>query len=432
MTPSGGLRAPDTISRVAPQAVLRRAASGAARAVLAAALASGLTGCIIPTDGPLERQVFGEAGFVAASTYEMTYGLVDLDAITVKSLDDFDYTPFRDTFGLGSAAAGIRIGVGDTVDVTIFEAGPDGLFSTTERKQVSLPLTVQGDGRISVPYAGSVQAAGRTPEQIRSSILAVLRERAVEPDVIVNLNETVSRTVTVVSDIGASGVVPLVAGDERVLDVIARAGGLATPPYETFVTLQRDGRSCTVLVQTLIDRPRENIFVRPGDTIILSNDPRSFAAFGAVEAKGNYELESAEVSLAEAAAQARGLNALRANPQGYFIFRYEREHVIEAIAEQLAHAGDPIEAEPLHALLADPHVRDEQGRLPIVYRIDLRDPDSFFIAQRFAMRDKDVIYLARSLTGDITEFTTLLTNVSSSVAIVRNAPRVIAGRSLAD
>ena len=392
--------------------------------MLAAIMASGLAGCVIPTDGPLEREVLGGASFVAASQYEMTYGLVDLDAVTVKSLDDFDYTPFLDTFGVGSAAAGIRIGVGDTLDVTIFEAGPDGLFSTVERKQVALPLTVQGDGRISVPYAGAVQASGRTTEQIRSSILAVLRERAVEPDVIVNLRETVSRTVTVVSGEGSSGVVPLVAGDERVLDAVARAGGLATPPFETFVTLQRGGRACTVLVQTLVDHPRENIFLKPDDTIILSNDPRTFAAFGAVQQKGNFEMESARVSLAEAAAQAQGVNALRANPQGYFVFRYEREAVIRKLADHLAHVGDPVDAEPLHDLLADPHVRDSHGRLPIVYRINLRDPDSFFIAQRFAMRDKDVIYLARSLSGDIDEFTNLVTGTAGAIISVNALRRL--------
>ena len=371
--------------------------------------AGATTGCsIIPYDGPLERDVLGNAEFVAATEYELSFGLVDLDSVTVKALDDFEDDRFLETFGVGSAEAGIRIGRGDVLEVTIFEAGPDGLFSTTEQKQVSLPLTVQGDGRISVPYAGSVQAAGRTAEQIRGSILAILRERAVEPDVIVNLRTTVSRTVTVVSGQGASGVVPLVAGDERVLDAIARAGGLASPPYETLVTLQRGGRSCTVLMQTLIDRPRENIFVRPGDTLILSNDPRSYSAFGAVTERGVFELESAEVSLAEAAAQARGLDALRANPQGYFVFRYEREHVVRAIVNALEHAGSPVDLEPLHKLLADRTARDSHGRIPMVYRLNLAETDAFFVSQRFAIRDKDVIYVARSFSGDITEFTNLI------------------------
>lgn len=375
--------------------------------VLAMGTASGCT-AILPKDGPLEREVLGGAEFVAATAYELSYGLIDLDSITVRALDDFEDDRFLETFGLGSSEAGIRIGRGDVLEVTIFEAGPDGLFSTTEQKQVSLPLTVQGDGRISVPYAGAVQAAGRTAEQIRGSILAILRERAVEPDVIVNLRTTVSRSVTIVSDEGASGVVPLAAGDERVLDAIAAAGGLATPPFETLVTLQRGGRSCTMLVQTLIDRPRENIFVKPGDTIILSNDPRSFSAFGAVTQRGVFDLQSAEVSLAEAAAQARGLDDLRANPQGYFVFRYEREHVVKALVSALEHAQAPIDLEPLHDLLSDHTARDSKGRIPMVYRVNLAEPEAFFVSQRFAIRDKDVLYVARSFSGDISEFLQLV------------------------
>ena len=357
--------------------------------------------------------MLGDAGFVAASSYDLTYAVVDLDALSVTALDDFDYRPFRDTFGLGSAQAGIRIGVGDVLNVTIFEAGPDGLFSTTERKQVALPLTVQSNGLISVPYAGTVRAAGRTAEQIRGSILAVLRERAVEPDVIVNIQESVSRTVAVLGAVQGGASVPLVAGDERVLDVIARAGGTTEPPYATFVTLLRGGRSCTVLLQTLIDHPSENIFVQPGDTVFLSNDPRTFAAFGAVQQRGNLPLDSAEVSLAEAAAEAQGLDADRANPQGYFVFRHERESVVRELATK--HLVDPA---ALEALLADHTARDRHGRVPIVYRLDLSDPDSYFVAKRFAMRDKDVIYVARSFGVDIRNFIDIIGGTATTTAAV--------------
>ena len=369
------------------------------------------SGCqLVPYDGPLEGEVIEKAGFIAASDYQFTYGLIDLDAISVTALDDFDYSPLRETFGLGSAAGGLRIGVGDVLNITIFEAGPDGLFSTTERKQVALPLTVQDNGLISVPYAGTVRAAGRTTEQIRGSILAVLRERAVEPDVIVNIQESVSRTVSVLGAVQTGAVVPLVAGDERVLDVVARAGGPTEPPYATFVTLMRGGRSCTVLLQTLIDKPHENIFVRPGDTVFLSNDPRTFAAFGAVAEKGNLPLDSAEVSLAEAAAEARGVDPTRANPEGYFVFRYERESVVKELA-----AKHLLDDEDIAALLSDPHVRDRHGRLPIVYRIDLGDPDAYFIAKRFAMRDKDVVYVARSFGVDFRQFIDIVgaTNITA-------------------
>ena len=371
-----------------------------------------LAGCtLIPNDGPLTSEVVGDAEFVGETDVAFTYGLVDLDAISVKTLDDYlRYSPMRSTFGLGSARAGIMIGRGDVLDITIFEAGPDGLFSTVEQKQVSIPLTVQGDGRISVPYAGAVQAAGRTSEQIRGSILAVLRERAVEPDVIVNLRESVSRTVTVNGAVRSGAVVPIIAGNERVLDVIARAGGPTQPPYETLVSLSRGGVTCTVLLQTLIDKPHENIFVKPGDTIFLSEDERTFAAFGAVASRGNFEFDDSRISLVEAAAIAKGIDPARGNPEGYFIFRYEREHVVRQLAKH-----DVIENEDLHALLADPHVRDDRGRLPMVYRIDLSEPDSVFVAKRFMMRDKDVIYLARSFGTDFRQFLGLVTQTNVAV-----------------
>ena len=367
--------------------------------------AMALSACtVIPSDGPLEREVLGDAEFVAATDQSFTYGLIDLDAVSVKALDDYlAYSPMRTTFGLGSAASGIVIGRGDTVQITIFEAGPDGLFSTVERKQVALDLTVQSNGRISVPYAGSIVAAGRTAEQVRGSILGVLRERAVEPDVIVTLNETVSRTVTVNGAVRTGAVVPILGGNERVLDVIARAGGPTEPPYETFVSLSRGGVTCTVLLQTLIDKPHENIFVKPGDTIFLTEDERTFAAFGAVNNRGNIPFDNRRLSLIESAALAGGIDPERGNPEGYFVFRYEREHVVRELA-----AKHVIDSEDLDALLSDPHVRDDQGRLPMVYRIDLSEADAIFIAKRFKMRDKDVIYVARSFGTDLGRFLALV------------------------
>ena len=378
---------------------------------IACVLFAALSGCVVvPSDGPLERKVIKDATIIGATDHEFSYGLIDLDVKSVKAVDDFHLiSPFRDTFGLGSPA-GIRIGVGDTITITIFEAGPDGLFSTTEQKQVVLPLVVQNDGRISVPYAGTIQAAGRTSEQVRGSILGVLRERAVEPDVIVSLTGSVSRSVTVLGAVGGSAVVPLVAGDERVLDVIALAGGPSQPAYETFVTIQRNGRSCTVLLQTLVDKPHENIFVRPDDTIFLSYDPRTFAAFGAVGQKGNLEFETARLSLAEAAAIAQGVDGDRGNPEGYFLFRFESIAVLKQLA-----SSHVITQEQLHALLADEHSRDHRNRVPVVYRLDLSEPEAFFVAKRFAMRDKDTIYVARSFAVDLRNFLDLIGETNLTV-----------------
>ena len=67
---------------------------------------------------------------------------------------------FNKTFGLGNGGVNPTIGVGDVLQITIFEAGPDGLFSTQDNKATAVTVTVQPDGRAPVPYIGSVNFAG--------------------------------------------------------------------------------------------------------------------------------------------------------------------------------------------------------------------------------------------------------------------------------
>ena len=55
------------------------------------------------------------------------------------------------TFGFGGGVGTPVIGVGDELSVTIFEAGPDGLFSTTNSKATTIPVIVQPDGHGQIP-----------------------------------------------------------------------------------------------------------------------------------------------------------------------------------------------------------------------------------------------------------------------------------------
>lgn len=375
--------------------------------VIRCLLVALLTGCtLVPNDGPLASAITSEKetkdGFV--------YGLINLDAKSVASLSDHAYLPLESTFGYGHARQSAVIGRNDVLDVIIFEAGPDGIFSTQEKKSVALRLTVQGNGRISVPFAGTVPASGRTIEQVRRNIIASLRSRAVEPDVIVNIAENNSGSVVVNGAVKSAQIVPLVSGGERVLDVIGAAGGPDEAPYDTYVTLSRGGKSRTVLLQTLVDRPRENIFVEPGDALFLTYDPRVFLAFGAVEKTGRHEFNSAKLSLLEGAGVAGGLDPSRANPEAYFVFRYEYAHVVSHMVE-----NHKIDATNVAKMLENPHVHDKQGRLPIIYKIDLGDADNFFVAKRFPMRADDMIYVARSGSVDFARVLTLFTRSTLAV-----------------
>jgi len=76
---------------------------------------------------------------------------------------------------------GITLGIGDVVSVTIFEP-PGGLFVPSDAGArpgnfVTLPnQIVDSNGNITVPYAGTIPAAGRTPSEVQQAINEALRE----------------------------------------------------------------------------------------------------------------------------------------------------------------------------------------------------------------------------------------------------------------
>jgi protein involved in polysaccharide export with SLBB domain len=75
----------------------------------------------------------------------------------------------------------ITLGIGDVVSVTIFEAAAGGLFVPSEAGArpgnfVTLPnQIVDSKGNITVPYAGAIRAAGRTPSEVQQAIIEALR-----------------------------------------------------------------------------------------------------------------------------------------------------------------------------------------------------------------------------------------------------------------
>ncbi len=84
--------------------------------------------------------------------------------------------------------------------------------------------------------------------------------------------------------------IPLSVRGDRLLDVIATAGGIKTAVHETTIQLTRDNRTASAPLQALLDDPRENVYARPGDVITVSRETRTFTVLGA--AGQNAELPS--------------------------------------------------------------------------------------------------------------------------------------------
>ncbi len=365
---------------------------------------------MLPDSGPGRRDVEAKASVSllnASADAILKYAFIDLNKDVLPFLDDPGPGSLYRTFGAGQGPVPeLKVGVGDTVQVTLFEAQAGGLFIPTDAgarpgNYITLPnQTVDGKGYITVPYAGQIHVVNRSTPDIQREIIDKLRNRAIEPQALVTLVNQISTQVTVVGDVANPNKFTINASGDRVTDAISRAGGLRSPGYEEFVTLERRLKKGTVYFLNLLRDPRENVFVAPGDILYVQQNQRAFLAFGATGASGQFKFGQEFVSLNDAVGKAGGLLDARAAPAQVFVYRVEARTILEQMGANLKDFAATSEM------------------IPTIFRVNLRDPSGFFAARRFAMRDDDVIYVDNADQVEIIKFLTLLTSVANSGANV--------------
>jgi polysaccharide export outer membrane protein len=354
-----------------------------ARALLPGALCLALTACSsVSGSGPSADDVVQGAGTAEMPRYE----LVDVDSQVVDILRHRGPDSFLAHFGDYRTSVEPRIGIGDTVSVTIWEAGSGGLFSaplvsdrfSTGANSATIPDQVVGrDGTITVPYAGRVPVAGHTTRDVQTVIEHALEGKAIQPQVLVNVRNSISNTVTVTGEVTNGARVPLSIKGDRVMDVIASAGGIRAPVNETYVQLSRGPVTARVAMTKVTSESKENIYLRPNDVLTLIRDPQTFIAYGATGQNAEIPFDAEGINLSQALAKAGGLVDSRSDPAGVFIFRFEPEEVARALRP--------------NSLLV------QQGyATPIVYRLNLRDAGSLFIAQSFHIVNRDLLYVSNA------------------------------------
>jgi polysaccharide export outer membrane protein len=350
----------------------------------------------MPVDGP---QSFDVRTSQAGGPESLPYALVKLNPEVVRILGR--YTPrLSNAFADRSPPKAFRFGIGDTVSVTIFEAAAGGLFIPAEASVrpgnfVTIPnQAVDDHGDIAVPYAGAILAKGRTPAEIQRSIVDALKNRAIEPQVVVSLVDQHTSLISVLGDVRTAGRFPASPSGERILDAIARAGGPVTQGYDMWVTLERQGHRASVPFGALLYEPSNNIYALPNDVIYLFSQPQTFVAFGAAGTQGQYKFDAWRVSLAEAVGKHGGLNDSQADPASVFLYRGETREVAQQLGVDCSRFEGPI--------------------IPIIYAVNLRDPSGYFLAQTFEMRNKDVIYTSNAAAVETTKFLNFLRTIMAT------------------
>jgi len=384
-----------------------------ARILISSAGLGALAACsIMPATGPSSRAVSRMSNQTADQSDIQILDLTDTVARRVISTNHAVY--FAESLGDGYVV-GSRVGKGDVLDLVIWEAPPAALFGTaggdarlnssvSTARGTTLPeQMVDSDGRISVPFVGSIQAAGRTPQQIAQEINKRLDGKAHGPQTIVRLVRNATTNVTVVGDVANSSRVPLTAKGERLLDVLASVGGVKQPIGKTTIQITRGDRMSTMPLETVIKDPRQNIRLQPDDVVTVLFQPYSFTALGALGANAEVNFEGTGITLSQALGRVAGLQDFRADVKGVFLFRLEDPAALDPVMRQNARMTP-------------------DGKVPVIYRVNMKDPATFFVAQSFPIRNKDILYVSNAPLADIQKFVNV---ISSTILPLATASTIV-------
>lgn len=369
----------------------------APRAALAISLVviaiTGLDACsTLPSIGPTAKVVKEQA--------LTTNGIriVDVDTQVARDLSaERAQKPFSEFFKTATDNGSEIVGAGDVLEVSVWEAPPAVLFSSGMRDSLTggastiapsgattFPTQmVSSDGFIYVPFAGKIPVIGKRLQSIEADVVAKLSGKANQPQVLVRLVANNTSYVTVVGEVTNSTRMALTPRGEHLLDALASAGGTRQPADKVELQLTRGSVVHALPLDAVIRDPKQNIVLEPGDVVTALFQPLSFTALGGMAKSDEVPFEAKGISLAQALARVGGLND-KATAEGVFIFRFETKEVTSSSGVVT------------------------QEKSPVIYRVNLKDPRTFFVAQNFPMQNQDVMYVANAPSVQLQQFLNLI------------------------
>jgi polysaccharide export outer membrane protein len=361
------------------------------RGIHALLLVAALSGCVLPRSGPSLGQIRRAADVPG---YDMH--LVDVTPTVAAASRSVETLGFGADFVGAAAVSPDTIRAGDKLSVRVWENVDTGLLVGTGLKSTALEaVEVDQSGEIFVPYAGRIEAAGSTPDELRLRITDVLKAQTPDPQIEVFRAAGDGSTVSVMGGVRAPGVYPIEAPTLRLSSMLAKAGGVAIVPDVAQVKLERRGATGRVWLQDLYDSPRMDVALRPGDRVIVEEDRRSFTVLGATVKQQTVPFNSQDMSVIEAIAASGGLNGNAANPTGVFVFRRESSDVANRVLGR----------------------SDLVGEQRMAYLLDFTRPEGLFAAGDFVIRDNDTIYVTEAALGS---WTRIIALAATAAALTRS------------
>ena len=363
-----------------------------------------LAGCsTLPVSGPTGSEIQRAARHASAGDPgQLPFRIVPVT--TAQALPPPAFVP-ASTLALPAAPPTDLIGPGDTLNITIYEAGVS-LFGKTATRLGSptasatassmdqgtnaerIPaVRVDDQGDIRLPFVGRVRAAGRTPSELQATIRGALRGMSQDPQVIVAIDQSITNSVILAGEVNKPGRFVLPTNRETLNETVALAGGYKGETKDVVARVERGTGSFEIRLSDLMDLPDRDVPIAPGDRITLISRPQSFSVLGAPNRAEQVRFPRGRISLAEAVALAGGANPNQGDASAIFVFRY---------------------------------VPTASGtEEPVVYHLNMMKPGALFLSQQFAMKDKDLLYVGNAQANQPTKLVQLVSQLFVPVTTVR-------------
>lgn len=372
--------------------IAKKMTMGRRMALLAAVAA--LASCAVSRDGPSKREIYEGSVMRSGDAHVvMVTKRVSNAANRPESLG------FSHALRSGALMGGDTIRPGDIISLNVYENVPEGLLAPeTANNAILEELQVDDAGFIFVPYAGRIRAAGQTPDALRSTLTSSLDEQTPDPQVVVARAQGDGATVSVNGGVTAQGVYPVGRATNRLSSMIATAGGISIPLETAQVLVTRGNRQDSAWLQDIFSNPSLDIAMRPGDRVLVRQDQRAFSVLGATGTSNRVTFDTRQISAIDAIAMVGGLDPLRADPTGVFVFRDE----VPEVATEILGIGK--------------FVTDVR----FVYVLDLTAPTGMFNARDFKIRDGDTIFVTEASSVLWSRQIAALTGSLTAARTVRN------------
>ncbi len=278
------------------------------------------------------------------------------------------------------ASSGARnqiIQPGDILTLNIWDSSENSLLTATDQRVARLEeVEVAANGTIFVPYVGNVNVIGLTPDLAREEIQRSLEVIVPSAQVQLSLSEGRNNSVDLVGGVGQPGSYQMPDRNYTILSLLADGGGVQSAFIHPQIRLVRGRQIYGTSVDQLYDNPSYNTLLRGGDRVIVEEDDRYFASFGATGIEALHVFTHDHLSAMDALSIVGGVSDSKADLQGLLILR---EYSSSAVR---------------------PGVRGPRNTR-VVFTIDLRSADGLFSARNFQINPNDLVMATESPINDV-------------------------------